>query len=147
MSSGTRRAMPGCARLVGIVDPLSQELALGGVGGEFERSLVSGACLMVVAEFAEEFCAGRVVEVVATERRGEGFHLGECGARPGDVAQGDCAVQADDRGRCVVQEQVVEDEDLLPVGVVPVGSLGMAGQDGGLQLVGAGPVVCRGAGQ
>ena len=75
MSSGTRRAIPGCVCLVGLVDPLSQERALGGVRREFERSLVGDSSLLAVAEFAEQLGAGGVVEVVAFEGRGEGFQL------------------------------------------------------------------------
>ncbi len=47
-------------------------------------------------------------------------------------------VQAGDRGGRQVQQHAVQQHDLLPVGVLPALGLGVAGDDRGLQLVGAG---------
>ena len=67
--------------------------------------------------------------------------LDQCGVRSGHIAQGNRPVQAGDgRGR-QVQQHVVEQQDLLPVGVIPVGSLCVTGNDGGLELVRAGSVL------
>ena len=46
-----------------------------------------------------------------------------------------------------VQEHVVEQHDLFPVGVLPAFGFGVAGDDRGLELAGAGAPVSCGAGQ
>lgn len=47
----------------------------------------------------EELGAGGVVEVVGVELAGQGVELGEGGARPRGVVQGDGPVEAGDRRR------------------------------------------------
>jgi hypothetical protein len=44
-----------------------------------------------------------------------------------------------------VQQHVVQQHDLLPVGVTEAPGLGVAGDDRGLELVGAGPLPPGGA--
>ena len=67
------------------------------------------------------FGAGGVEEVVAVQRRRpRPVEFGQRGLRPVDVARAIGAVQAGDgRWACSVQQHVVEDQDLRPVGVRP----------------------------
>jgi hypothetical protein len=81
---------------------------LCGVVGEVEGSAVGCVGLALLAEVAEEFGAGGVVEVVAVECFGEGVEFGEGWAGAEYVAEGDGAVEADERGRVKVQQHVLE---------------------------------------
>src|SRR6266571_5911206 len=74
------------------------------------------------------------------ERVAKSIDLGEGGLWPGGVAQCDGPMETGERRRRQVEEHVVEQDDLFPVGVCPIGGLGMASDDGGLQLIRAEPV-------
>ena len=91
--------------------------------------------LLAPAELDQDVAADGVVEVVAVQLGGEAVELAQRGGRAGDVVHGDGAVEPDDRRRRVRQQQVVQREDLRPVGVRPGRGLGVAGDDRGLQLV------------
>ena len=116
---------------------------LSRVGREFESALVSRPGFIRTAQGPEQVGAGRVVEVVAVEGRGEGVDLGQGGFRTGGVAPCDGPVEPGERQGREVQEHVVEQHDLCPVGIGPVGGLGVAGEDRRLELVGPGLVVLR----
>jgi hypothetical protein len=100
------------------------------------RALVGRAGFVWAAEPAEHFGAGGVVEVVAVERPGQGVELGEGGLGSGGIAQRNgAAVQASDRQGSQHEQHVVEEQDLLPVGLRPGLGFSVAGHDGGLELV------------
>jgi hypothetical protein len=72
----------------------------------------------------------------------EGAERVECGPRGGGVAEGDGPVEAGEAtGDGRVHKHVVEQHDLLSVGGGPVLGFGVAGDDRGLKLVGAGSVM------
>ncbi len=75
------------------------------------------------------------------QRPGQRVELGHRRPRTLGVPQRDRPVQPGHRRRSEVQEHVVEQHDLLPVGVLPALGLGMAGDDRRLQLVRPGPVL------
>jgi hypothetical protein len=110
----------------------------GRVRGEFESTLVGGTGLVWLAECAQELGACGVIQVVQVELAGESVQLDQRGLRSGNVAQGNRSVQAGDWRRRQVQKHVVEQQDLLPVGLIPMPRLCVTGNDGGLELVRAG---------
>jgi len=120
------------------VDPSSQEGLLSGVCRKFEGTLVGRPSLKRVVKRPQQLGASGVVQVVVVEGVVQGIDLGEGGLRPGGVTQCDRPMETSERRRRQVQEHVVEQDDLFPVGVGPIGSFGMASDDGGLQLIGPG---------
>ena len=67
--------------------------SFGWVGGQGEGAFVGRSRLIALSEGAEEFGTGGVEQVVVVQVVGEGVHFAQCGGRPGEVAQGDRAVQ------------------------------------------------------
>ena len=96
----------------------------------------------VAAERGEQLGAGGVEEVVAVQLVREVVDPGQ--RQPGllvaELGQGDGHVEQHDRRGVVPLEQLVERDDLQPVGLLPRRAGGVAGGDGGLQLVAAGGV-------
>lgn len=92
------------------------------------------SCGVVVACEVEQVCSYGVDAVVFEVQGGQ---FGERGVRAVDHGDGDDAVEGDHGAGCGDGEQVVEAEDLFPVGVVRGGGFGVDGGDGGLELVGA----------
>jgi len=120
---------------------------LGRVGGQREGTAVRGAGLVGMAQLTQQLRAARVVQVVFAKDAGEVIQLGQRGPRPRGIAHRDGAVQAGDRRGRQVQQHVIQQHDLLPVGVFPAPGLGVAGDDRGLKLVRAGAVQPGGAGE
>ena len=116
-----------------------------GVCRKFEGTLVGRPSLNRVAHRPQQLGAGGVVQVVVVERLAQGIDFGERGLGTGGVAQCDGPMETRERRRRQVQEHVVEQDDLFPVGVRPIGGFGMAGDDRRLQLIRAGPVLLGGA--
>ena len=77
----------------------AQQLDLGRVGGEGHGAFEGGGSLVVAAEPVEGVAPGRVQQVVAVERVGEGVEGSEGGGWPVPLAHGDGPVQGDDRRR------------------------------------------------
>src|ERR1700761_2980181 len=97
--------------------PGSQVVGGGGRGG--------------IAGHVEQVTADRVEPVVTGEGAGEFVGRGQPGRRAGDHGEGD------QRARGHPGEQLVEREDLCPVGIRDGGGLVVHGGDRGLELVGA----------
>jgi hypothetical protein len=76
--------------------------------------------------------------VVFAEAPGEVIQLGHRGRRPGGIAHRDGPVQPGDRRGRQVQQHVVQQYDLLPLGLLEALGLGVAGDDRDLKLVRAG---------
>ena len=83
--------------------------------------------------------------MVMVERVAQSIDLGESGLWPGGVAQRDGPMETGERRRRQVQEHVIEQHDLFPVGVRPISGFRMAGDDGRLQLIRTGSVLLGGA--
>jgi hypothetical protein len=86
-----------------------------------------------------------VVQVVFVEDAGQVCQLSHGGLRPRRVAHGDGPVESGDRRGREVQQHVVQQDDLLPVGVLPALGLGVTRDDRGLKLVRAGAMPPGGA--
>jgi hypothetical protein len=120
---------------------------LGRVGGQVEGTTIRGAGLVGMAQLTQHLGAAGVVQVVVTEALGEVIQLGHRRARPRGVAHRNGPMEPGDRGRRQVQEHVVQQHDLLPVGVLETLGLRVAGHDRGLKLVRAGALPPGGPGE
>lgn len=114
--------------------PLTEKRTLGWIPSQLQRPAVCREGLGRPAHPAQQLGPGGVEQVVAIEAGDEGLHLTQGGLRAQNVAQRDRPVQPDHRRGRKLDEFLVEERDLVPVGLRPGRSFGMAGGDGGLQL-------------
>jgi hypothetical protein len=116
-----------------------EQLALGRVAGQRERPFAGGAGLVVAAEAGQQAGPQRVVEPVAVQFGGQRRDLGQCGLGADHVPGGDGPVQQHHRRRRQRLQPVIQQADLVPVGVLIIGRLRVQRGDGRLDLVGTGP--------
>src|SRR5262245_10988721 len=115
-----------------------EEAAFGGVVGQGQSVAVFRGGLRITREAAEEVRASGEEVVVGAKRIGvDSLQRGEPGGRTVGEADGNGTVQVDDgRGRDSGKRPVVSD-DGAPVGGFPGGGTGVAGGNGGLEMVAA----------
>src|SRR5262249_14682961 len=114
--------------------------------GRPEVGVVGGGCF---AGLFEQVGAYRFEAVAVGHAVGgvEGAEQGEPGCGPVDHGNGDGAAERDDRSGGDGGEDVVQGEDLRPVGGLGAGGLGVKRGDRGLELVWADGAGAEGAGK
>lgn len=105
---------------------------LGGVAGQGDRGVVGVCCRSGAAEAAQQIRTRRMEGVVVAEFWFEVVHEGESAVQSSVLADGDSAVEPDDRRPVQAHQLVVEGDDLRPV---RAGAVGVHGVDRGQQLV------------
>ena len=95
---------------------MAEEVPLGVGRRQGGGAFVGGRGLAVAAQPPEQIGSGGVEGVVAVQV--QLVHQRERGGRAVDLADGDGAVEGDDRGRGDREQLVVEGDDLRPVGLL-----------------------------
>ncbi len=103
-----------------------------------EGALEEGASLRQVAELAVELAFGGVAETVALRLVvvGDGLKCVESGGWSFDLTEGDGTVDEDDGGGLLLLEQIVEGENVFPVGEGEAVGGDMGSGQFGLEMIG-----------
>lgn len=110
------------------------------IRGEGHRPPVGFTGFGAALETAEEISAGSVEQIVVVEADGKGVDLLEGGFDPSGHRLGDRVIESDDGRRIHSPEYLIEGGDLRPIGFRGGFGFGVEGGDGGLDLIGSGPL-------
>jgi hypothetical protein len=115
-----------------------EEAAFGFGVSAGESALEEGSGLGEIAELAVELALGGVAEAVTLRLVvvGDGLKGVECGGWPFDLAQGYGAVDEDDGGGLELLQEIVEGEDVFPVGEGEAVGGDVGGGQFGLKVIG-----------
>ncbi len=118
-------------------EPAGDEVAFCSIADEVERFAIGGNGLIVPVEFAQQFGPRDGQRVVVAQLRfgAEAVEQGETGLRTVAHGNGDRPTESHDRGSGSGQQQIVEGNDLRPIGAVDVSGFDVQRSDGCLDGV------------
>ena len=101
-----------------------------------QRPLIGCSRRRMITECGQQLSPGGMQEVIAAQPSGNLINFGQGGLGSAEMVERDGVVQPNHRRGVKAKQQVIEGQDLQPVGLIPRFGIGMAAGNRRLQVPG-----------